>query len=92
MKQLTIEPHIQNRNFNANIYRGSDSFKVSLTKTGSVVKATSFSDSKTLDVKTNLNNSSAQMSAAMDTTGGDIDEYYDEIIYYDGGGVEGYGY
>ena len=32
------------------------------------------------------------MSPSMDTSGGIIDEYEDEIIFYDGGGVEGYGY
>lgn len=92
MRQFKIDSFIGNRNFNTNMNKRSDNFKVSLQKVGCNINVTNFSDSKTINTTANLNSSTSSMSTSMDTQGGTIDEYYDEIIYYDGGGVEGYGY
>lgn len=54
-------------------------FKVKLNTQSQVIKTKLNKTSSTVEVKTDIN-----------TVPEDI--YYDEIIYYDGGGVEGYGY
>lgn len=92
MKEFKVISFTDNKTFNPTIGNHNNTFKVSLTKTGGSVNTTNFNDSKTIKAEANINSSSNQMNPNMDVSGGTIDEYYDEVIYYDGGGVEGYGY
>ena len=53
-------------------------FKVSMNPPNSIYNPSLYKTSN-IKIKTDINNQSPE------------DLYYDEIIYYDGGGVEGYG-
>ena len=48
--------------------------------------------SKSKPIKVQLNKSSSVMDTRMDTNAPAEDVYYDEVVIYDGGDVDGYGY
>jgi len=92
MRQSRIISFVENKTFKPTIGNNERSFKVSLKQEGGNIKAVNFSESKNIDVDVDMSKGQSQINPTMDVSGGVIDEYYDEIIFYDGGGVEGYGY
>lgn len=48
--------------------------------------------SKSQPIKVSLNKTSSVLDVKMETNAPSEETYYDEIVYYDGGGVDGYGY
>ena len=51
-----------------------------------------FSSSKTVFDKINFTKTTSNINIPSNIQPTDEDIYYDEVVYYDGGGVEGYGY
>lgn len=71
-------------------FNTSSNFKVKLEKDNNVIK-TKLDDSKST-FKTKVDNKDNSIYAKSDINNSpEPDAWYDEIIYYDGGGVEGYG-
>lgn len=90
MKQIQIQKKTQDRKFPIKLQSNILTFKPSLKKMdGLTTTKTNFSSnsvnaseiilSDKIETKTDINNQPA-------------DIYYDEIIFYDGGDVNGYGY
>lgn len=60
---------------------GDRSFKMKMSSKGSsTFKPKMYKVDQTMEIKGDFGNGKSE------------DIYYDEVIYYDGGGVEGYGY
>jgi len=92
MRQLQIKANVNNRTFKTGLNKGDDNFNVKFKSTDKGMNIVNFNSSGTIEVDAKLNDSSVQMNTPIDISGGQIDDYYDEIVFYDGGGVEGYGY
>ena len=65
--------------FRMQLTKESSSIPVEIEKTNNTLNSTVDTSNNTVEVDTDVNNSPE-------------DTWYDEIIFYDGGGVDGYGY
>lgn len=66
-------------NFYVQLTKESSSIPLKIEEIDNVLNSTVDISSNTIEADTDINNSSE-------------DTWYDEVIFYDGGGVEGYGY
>ena len=66
-------------NFHMQLTKESSSIPLKIEETNNALNSTVDTSSNTIEADTDINNSSE-------------DTWYDEVIFYDGGGVEGYGY
>lgn len=89
MRQIQTKVNEINQTFKVGFNTGSN-FKVKLEKDNNVIK-TKLDDSQST-FKTKVDNKDNSVHAKSDINNSpEPDTWYDEIIYYDGGGVEGYG-
>ena len=81
----------ENRVFKTKINSNVQTFNTSVSKIDNTI-STSMVDSSA-PLETVIDTSVSQLNIKTDINNQPTDEiYYDEVIIYDGGGVEGYGY
>lgn len=90
MKQIQIQKKTQDRKFPIKLQSNILTFKPSLKKMdGLTTTKTNFSSNSVNTSETIL---SDKIETKTDINNQPTDIYYDEIIFYDGGDVNGYGY
>ena len=90
MRRIQIHNQSDNKSFSIKLNSQNQTFKTPITKTNNSVSTVAKFNKPT--VPTSVNTSSSQIETKTDINNKPVDDlYYDEIIYYDGGGVEGYG-
>ena len=90
MKQIQIQKKTQDRKFPIKLQSNILTFKPSLKKMdGLTTTKTNFSSNSVNASETIL---SDKIETKTDINNQPTDIYYDEIIFYDGGDVNGYGY
>lgn len=87
---MNIKMNEINRTFKVDFNSSShSSFQVQLTKESSSIPLKIEENNNVL--KSTVDSSNNVVEAEADVNNSPEDTWYDEIIYYDGGGVEGYG-
>lgn len=90
-RRVDLSHSISGQTFNVKIDNGkSQTVPVTLQRADGSTISVNF-DNKVSDFHTKIDNSSIDMDISSSINNSPEDDYYDEIIYYDGGGVEGYG-
>ena len=90
MRRIKIHNQSDNKSFSVKLNSNSQTFKTPITKTNNSVVAVAKFNKPT--VPTSVNTSSSTIETKTDINNQPVDDlYYDEVVYYDGGGVEGYG-
>ena len=91
MRRIPTIKTSENRVFKTKINSNVQTFNTSVSKIDNTI-STSVVDSST-PLETIVDTSVSQLNIKTDINNQPTDEiYYDEVIIYDGGGVEGYGY
>ena len=91
MRRMPIIKMSENRVFKTKINSNVQTFNTSVSKIDNTI-STSVVDSSA-PLETVIDTSVSQLNIKTDINNQPTDEiYYDEVIIYDGGGVEGYGY
>ena len=91
MRRMPIIKMSENRVFKTKINSNVQTFNTSVSKIDNTI-STSVVDSSA-PLETIIDTSVSQLNIKTDINNQPTDEiYYDEVIIYDGGGVEGYGY
>lgn len=90
MRLTQIQHLTDNKSFSVKLNSNNRIFKTPITKITNTVTTTTQLNEST--VSTSVNTSSSAIKTKTDINNQPIDDlYYDEVVYYDGGGVEGYG-
>lgn len=90
MRRLKIDKKTQDKTFPINLNSNTSSFNLSLKKIDDSIKVkTNFSSGS---VKTSTSTLSDKIETKSDINNQPTNIYYDEVIFYDGGDVNGYGY
>ena len=90
MRLTQIQHLTDNKSFSVKLNSNNRIFKTPITKIINTVTTTTQLNEST--VSTSVNTSSSAIETKTDINNQPIDDlYYDEVVYYDGGGVEGYG-
>lgn len=90
MRRIKIDKEIQDKTFPINLKSNTSSFHSSLKKTNNSVKTKANFNSGSITTSTTT--LSDKIEAKTDINNQPTDIYYDEVIFYDGGDVDGYGY
>ena len=91
MRRIPIIKTSENRVFKTKINSNVQTFNTSVSKIDNTI-STSVVDSST-PLETIVDTSVSQLNIKTDINNQPTDEvYFDEVIIYDGGGVDGYGY
>ena len=91
MKRIQIQRQAENRTIPVKINSNNQTFKTSVYKVSNSIQTISQFNKTTLSTSTNT--SSSKIETKTDINNQPVEDlYYDEVIYYDGGGVEGYGH
>ena len=90
MRLTQIQHLTDNKSFSVKLNSNNRIFKTPITKITNTVTTTTQLNEST--VSTSVNTSSSAIETKTDINNQPIDDLYnDEVVYYDGGGVEGYG-
>ena len=90
MRRIPITKDYENRKKKKKINSTSQTFRTPIKKVDNTLSTTI--DTDITSMETSINTSSSQIETKTDINNQPVeDTYYDEIIYYDGGGVDGYG-
>ena len=90
MKRIQVQSLLGNRSFSVKLNSNSQTFKTPINKADNSVTTVAKFNKPT--VSTSVDTSSSKIETKTDINNQPVDDlYYDEIVYYDGGGVEGYG-
>lgn len=91
MKRIPIIRKSENRVFKTKLNSHNQAFNTSVSKIDNTI-STSVANSTT-PLETIVDTSVSQLNIKTDINNQPTNDiYYDEVIIYDGGGVEGYGY
>ena len=91
MRRMPIIKMSENRVFKTKINSNVQTFNTSVSKIDNTISTSVVDGSAPLE--TVIDTSVSQLNIKTDINNQPTDEiYYDEVIIYDGGGVEGYGY
>lgn len=90
MKRIPVTNFSENRLFKTKLNLNKQTFNPSITKIDNSISTTI--TNITTSISTSVNTSSSPVETKSDINNQPVEDiYYDEIVYYDGGGVEGYG-
>ena len=90
MRRIKIDKEIQDKTFPINLRSNTSFFNSPLKKTNNSIKAKANFNSGS--IKTSTTTISNKIETKTDINNQPTDIYYDEVIFYDGGDVDGYGY
>jgi hypothetical protein len=90
MKQIQIQKKTQDKSFPIKLQSNILTFKPSLKKVGGSTSINVEFNSNSINTSTTVSSDKIETKTDMNNQPTNI--YYDEVIFYDGGGVDGYGY
>lgn len=91
MKQIRIRKQTDNRRIPIKLNSNNQIFITSVSKVSNSIQTISQFNETTLSTSTS--SSSSKIETKTDINNQPVEDlYYDEVVYYDGGGVEGYGH
>ena len=90
MRRIPIINFSENKVFKTKLVSNQQKYNSSIKKIDNSIQVSVNDNSTPISTSTDI--SSSQVQTKTDINNQPVDDiYYDEIIYYDGGGVEGYG-